>query len=162
MPTRTWTAVDSEGNAYTMTWADGQGNGQTLTPADAEWKFYLTTETETYHKLDKAYLPEDTVYKADLKAVEDKIPTEVGEDNIIEVIKANGVALPIVDKTVDIPLATAEAVGLVKTNNEVNGVKLNDNNQMEVVSLNVNKLVQTDYIIFNGGNAALDFPIENN
>ena len=133
MPTRTWTAIDSEGNAYTMTWADGQGNGQALTPADAEWKFYLTTEIETYHTLDKSYLPTDAVY----------------EDDIANFVKFTDIA-------------TADKTGVVKSSDAVNNVTVNTDGTMTVNSLNVDRLVQTGYIILNGGNAALDFPIENN
>lgn len=97
-----------------------------------------------------------------ISEIDAKIPPEVGEDNIIEIIKVNGEALPVKDKTVEILLATADKAGVVKSSTAENNVKVNDDGTMTVNNINVNKLVQTEYIILNGGNAALDFPIENN
>lgn len=73
--------------------------------------------------------------------------------NVLEVVKVNGTALPIVEKAVDIPLATAEALGVVKGSAEENKIAVGEDGTMEVNSLNVNKLTQTagDTLILNGG-----------
>lgn len=78
------------------------------------------------------------------------------QKNILESVKVNGSALPISEKAVDIPLATAEVLGLVKGSAEENYINVNIDGTLEVNSLNVNKLVQTsgDTLILNGGNAA--------
>ena len=77
------------------------------------------------------------------------------QKNILESVKVNGSALPISEKAVDIPLATAEVLGLVKGSAEENYINVNIDGTLEVNSLNVNKLVQTsgDTLILNGGNA---------
>lgn len=77
-------------------------------------------------------------------------------ENVIELIKAGGVALPVKDKTVDIPGATKEALGLVKGSEGLNMVVVKEDFTMEVHSLSVSKLVQEegDTLILNGGNAA--------
>ena len=76
--------------------------------------------------------------------------------NILEVIQANGTALPIVNKTVNIPMATAEALGLVKSSEGENSVAVAADGTMTVNSLNVNRLVQTpgESLILNGGDSS--------
>lgn len=73
--------------------------------------------------------------------------------NILEVVKVNGTALPITEKAVDIPLATAEVLGIVKGSAEENKIAIGEDGTMEVNSLNVSKLAQTagDTLILNGG-----------
>lgn len=60
--------------------------------------------------------------------------------NILEVVKVNGTALPITEKAVDIPLATAEVLGIVKGSAEENKIAIGEDGTMEVNSLNVSKL----------------------
>ncbi len=75
-------------------------------------------------------------------------------DNAIKGVKVNGVALEVdVTKSIDIPLATATKLGVVKGSDAENKVTVNDNGEMEVHSLNVGKLTQTEgqVLILNGG-----------
>ena len=60
--------------------------------------------------------------------------------HILDVVKINGTALPIVEKAVDIPLATAEALGVIKGSTDENKIAVGADGTMEVNSLNVNKL----------------------
>lgn len=55
----------------------------------------------------------------------------------------------------EVPAATAEQLGLVKSSKAENGVSVKEDGTMEVNSLNIQKLVQTegDVIVFDGGNA---------
>lgn len=78
------------------------------------------------------------------------------QQNVIEAIQLNGVALPVSEKAVNLPLATAEAVGLVKSSIAENGVSVGANGEMTVNSLNVSKLTQTagDLLILDGGDAS--------
>ena len=75
--------------------------------------------------------------------------------NVIEIIKVNGAALPINDKSVDIiiPTATSNVAGIVKSSIDENKVSVADDGTMEVNSININNLVQTegDEIVFNSG-----------
>lgn len=75
--------------------------------------------------------------------------------NVIEVIKINGVDAPISEKGVNIPLATAEALGVVKSSASENKVAVASDGTMEVNSLNISKLTQTegDALILNGGDS---------
>ena len=77
--------------------------------------------------------------------------------NDIEVVKIAGTALPISDKAVDIPIATAEALGVVMSSTAENKVSVSEDGAMEVNSVNVNKLVQThgEALILNGGSSAV-------
>lgn len=77
--------------------------------------------------------------------------------NDLEVVKIAGVALPISDKSVDIPIATAEVLGVVISSAAENKVSVSEDGTMEVNSVNVNKLVQTDgeVLILNGGSSAI-------
>lgn len=79
---------------------------------------------------------------------------EADDDNIIEEVKVAGIALEVVEKSIDIPAATAEAYGVVKLSEEVG---INDAGALEVKALNVNKLAQTpgEWLILNGGTASI-------
>lgn len=75
--------------------------------------------------------------------------------NVIEAIKINGVAQEIADKTVNIPMATNTLLGVVVGSTAENKVSIAVDGTMNVNSLNVNKLVQTDgeYLVLNGGSS---------
>ncbi|MBQ8570259.1 MAG: hypothetical protein IJ444_01975 [Kiritimatiellae bacterium] len=77
--------------------------------------------------------------------------------NVIESVSVAGTLLEVVEKKVEIPVATADAYGVVKSSADENKVAVAEDGTMEVNSLNANKLVQTDgeYLIMNGGSAAL-------
>ena len=77
--------------------------------------------------------------------------------NDLEVVKIAGTALPISDKAVDIPIATAEALGVVTSSAAENKVSVGADGTMEVNSVNVNKLAQTEgeFLILNGGSSAV-------
>lgn len=79
------------------------------------------------------------------------------EVNVIESISLNSVPLEISGKAVNIPIATTGFLGVVLSSTAENAVTVQPNGAMEVNSINVNKLVQTDgdSLILNGGNAAL-------
>lgn len=78
---------------------------------------------------------------------------EGAQVNVIEAIKLAGQTenLAIIDKVVELPFATGEVAGIVKTSAEIG---LDTNNALEVKSLNVNKLVQTEDVLLNCGGAA--------
>lgn len=77
--------------------------------------------------------------------------------NDLEVVKIAGTALPISDKAVDIPMATAEALGVVLSSTAENKVAVGADGTMEVNGVNVNKLTQTagEFLILNGGSSAV-------
>lgn len=78
---------------------------------------------------------------------------EGAQVNVIEAIKLAGQTenLAIIDKVVELPFATGEVAGIVKTSAEIG---LDSNNALEIKSLNVNKLVQTEDVLLNCGGAA--------
>lgn len=78
---------------------------------------------------------------------------EGAQVNVIEAIKLAGQTenLAIIDKVVELPFATGEIAGIVKTSAEIG---LDSNNALEVKSLNVKKLVQTEDVLLNCGGAA--------
>ena len=75
------------------------------------------------------------------------------EANVIESVKVGGSALTVSDIAVDIPIATSEAVGVVKSSSKENQVAVSSEGEMEVNSINVNKLTQTegDVLVLDGG-----------
>lgn len=76
--------------------------------------------------------------------------------NVIEKIKINGSELTVgADKSVNIPFATNNTIGVVLSSDAENKVSVGADGTMEVNSLNVNKLTQTDgdTLILNGGHA---------
>lgn len=76
--------------------------------------------------------------------------------NVLEAVQVNGTALPITAKAVNIPIATAQALGVVMGSTSENKVAVGTDGIMEVNSVNVSKLVQTagDTLILDGGTSA--------
>lgn len=87
-----------------------------------------------------------------------KAQIEKSQSNVIEIVKVGGTAIEVnaEDKSVTIPLATAEAHGVVKGSSAENGIAVADDGTMSVNSVNVSKLVQTeeDTIVLDGGSSA--------
>lgn len=81
---------------------------------------------------------------------------EGAQQNILEVIKLNGTALPIAEKSVNIPLATAEALGVVKGTPNDNGIAIAEDGTMTVNRISLSKLYQDEgeTLILDGGSAA--------
>lgn len=82
--------------------------------------------------------------------------TEI-ESKTIEIIKLAGTPLEVSpdDHSVDIPIATAEKVGIVKSTDVINGVAVAEDGTMSVNQLDVKKLTQLigDELILDGGQA---------
>ena len=75
----------------------------------------------------------------------------------IDSIKINGVALDIQEKAVDIPLATAEKLGVVKSADANDKIKVEADGTMSVNKVTTDKLVQgAEELILNGGSAAAE------
>lgn len=133
-----------EGSAATtlVDYVNKKTEGIATDSALAELQAQVNSNTE------KANATEKTL--ADLVAV-------TPEKNKIESILINQVALPIAeDRSVSLPGATLEALGLVKGSEAENGIYINDDFTMTINNVNVNKLVQTDgeELVLNCGGAA--------
>lgn len=76
------------------------------------------------------------------------------EANVINAVKVNGTVLDITDKAVNISVAGTD-LGVVKSSEAENKIKVTPIGEMEVNSVNVNKLVQTDgeTLILDGGSS---------
>lgn len=76
--------------------------------------------------------------------------------NLIEIVKLAGAALNISEKAVNIPVA-GESAGVVLSSTAENKVAVAEDGSMEVNSLNMSKLVQSegDTLILDGGSAAI-------
>lgn len=87
-----------------------------------------------------------------------KAQIEKSQTNVIEIVKVGGVEVKVnaEDKSVNIPMATAQALGVVKGTDAESGVAIAEDGTMSVNSVNVNKLVQTDgdTIVLDGGSSA--------
>lgn len=83
---------------------------------------------------------------------------EKSQANVIEIVKVGGTAVTIdpETKSVNIPLATAEAHGVVKGSSAENGVAVAEDGTMSVNAINASKLVQSegDTIVLDGGSSA--------
>ena len=93
-----------------------------------------------------------------VQTIEDKLATiqDNSDDNVIEIIKVNGVELEVgEDKSVDIKVATEDAAGVVVSSSANNKVSVAEDGTMEVNSLDVSRLTQTEELILNGGNSSL-------
>ena len=80
---------------------------------------------------------------------------EFQEADIIQIIRINGIDLPINDNSVEIPTATALACGVVKSTDIENGITVKEDGTMNVNQININKLIQSDgdEIILYSGNS---------
>lgn len=76
--------------------------------------------------------------------------------NVLESVKVNGAPLQITGKAVNIPIATAQALGVVLSSTGENKVTVAGDGTMSVAQVNANTLVQTEgeSLILNGGNAS--------
>lgn len=78
---------------------------------------------------------------------------DAAQVNVIEKVQVNGTDLAISDKTVNIPLATAQRAGLIVSSADKDSISISDKGVGVVNSLNVNKLYQDagDELILDGG-----------
>ena len=76
--------------------------------------------------------------------------------NVIEKINVGGSVLDIVNKAVNIPMASAVQAGVVKSVNAINGINVDTDGIMRVNALSVEKLVVPAgcELVLNGGSAA--------
>lgn len=95
-------------------------------------------------------------FTSELKAKLDGIAAGANA-NVIEILKMNGTIVEVKDKTADIPLAKDGYAGVVIGSSGENEVGVREDGVMEVNSLNVSKLVQSEgsTLILDGGSAAL-------
>lgn len=128
----------------------------------------LATETFVIQKIAEAQLADKEVdlsayYTIDqidskfatieaLTALAEKIE-QSGEANVIEAIYVNGVALPVVDKIVELPAATAMAIGLVKVDDDT--IIADEEGKISVNMIDFKRiyLAEGDELILNGGKA---------
>lgn len=80
---------------------------------------------------------------------------DAAQVNVIEKVQVNGTDLAISDKTVNIPLATAQRAGLIISSDAKDSISISSTGIGVVNSLNVNKLYQDtgDELVLDGGNA---------
>lgn len=78
------------------------------------------------------------------------------QENVLESVTLGNTVLPVVDKNVTVPAATATSYGAVKGSTDENKIAVDADGTMEVNSLNVNRLIQTtgEELILNGGSSA--------
>lgn len=84
------------------------------------------------------------------------LETNIADAGNIDAVKINGTALAITDKAVDIPLATAEKFGVVKSSASTNKITVGTDGTMEVNNVSISKLTQNDseVLVLDGGTAA--------
>lgn len=101
------------------------------------------------HDHDGAYL------KANEVIPEELLPNYPSLENTIEIFKIAGNAIPIENKTVDIPVASATAHGAVKSSSGANQVVVNSDGAMRVgvISTSTLKIPIGQELILNGGSA---------
>ena len=81
---------------------------------------------------------------------------EGAQVNVLEGVKVGGTLLEITDKTVDIPVATGTILGVVMSSTAENKIAVAEDGTMEVNSINIDKLVQTEgsELVLDGGSSA--------
>jgi hypothetical protein len=102
----------------------------------------------------------ETAFRGDLgkiaydHAISEHAPVNA-QENVVEVFKVAGVALPVEDKTVDIPVATAVTYGVVKSSSGANQVTIAEDGTMRagVISTSSLKVPIGEVFILNGGSS---------
>lgn len=81
---------------------------------------------------------------------------EGAQQNILEVVKLGDVALPIAEKAVNIPVATAQALGVVKGSDADNCVNISEDGTMTVNRISLSNVYQDEGVtlVLDGGSAA--------
>lgn len=92
------------------------------------------------------------------KEVEKRIDEKGGDGGSssgVQKITIGSLEQPMTDGVVDIPIAGLQHLGVIKSSEDENKIRIDADGTAEVVSLNVNKLVQDegDLIIFDGNNS---------
>ena len=92
----------------------------------------------------------DDVLLAKLNGIEEK-----AQVNVIENISVGGTMLDILDKTVDIPVAGTEKLGVVKSSTGANMVSVANDGTMSVKKINARSIFMPieDELVLDGGNA---------
>ena len=77
--------------------------------------------------------------------------------NILEALSIGGIDAPISDKKVDIPVATAEKLGVVKSSSAKDQIAVGADGIMSINTVSISKIVQAadEALIINGGNSGL-------
>lgn len=77
--------------------------------------------------------------------------------NILEALSIGGTDAPISDKKVDIPVATAEKLGVVKSSSAKDQIAVGADGIMSINTVSLSKIVQAadETLIINGGNSGL-------
>lgn len=81
---------------------------------------------------------------------------EGAQVNVIESVKVGGTVLSIVDKSVNIPIASGTVLGAVMSSTAENKIAVAADGTMEINSVNVDKLVQTEgsELVLDGGSSS--------
>lgn len=82
---------------------------------------------------------------------------DAAQTNILEAISIGGVDAPISEKKVDIPVATAEKLGVVKSSSTKDQIAVGADGIMSINTVSISKIVQAadETLIINGGNSGL-------
>lgn len=76
-----------------------------------------------------------------------------GEENVIEKITIAGVPLEVKDKTVEIPAASAQTLGLVKSGSSSGDIVINEDGTMSVKKVKLSSIEQDEVLVLDGGTA---------
>lgn len=153
-----------EDKASKATTLEGYGITDAYTKTETEARLKevidgLSDTSETAASVAQALETYKTSNDQRVGEVETKLDTvqDGAEVNILEAIKINGVEQEITDKAVNIAIATDTILGVVMGSDAENKVSVAEDGTMEVNSINVNKLTQTDgeTLVLDGGSAAV-------
>lgn len=104
----------------------------------------------------------ETAFRGDLgkiaydHAMSEHAPS-TAQENVIEVFKMVDTDLPIISKTVTIPIASSSSYGVVKSSTGVNKIAVSEDGTMQVGSISVSNLVVPDgeEFVLNGGSSTV-------
>lgn len=130
-------------------------NNAEVSIIDKQVKFNIPTQASDIGAATEDHNHDGVYLKANETIPEELLPNYVSSENTIEIFKIAGTAMPIEDKTVDIPVASAVSHGVVKSSSGANQVVVNSDGAMRVgvISTSTLKIPIGQELILNGGSA---------
>ena len=88
--------------------------------------------------------------------VEIAVEQQINEKNLINKININYEPLTVENNSINIPLGNLNELEVVKSSNENNKIFIDNNGEMEINLINLNKLIQSEEdLILDGGNSII-------
>ena len=149
-------AVDKWNKAQPNTIEQIFVNNAEVSIIDKQVKFNIPTQASDIGAAAEDHNHDGIYLKANEVIPEELLPKYVSSESTIEIFKIAGNNVPIEDKTIDIPIASAVSHGVVKSSSGANQVAVDSDGEMRVgvISTSTLKVPIGQELILDGGSAS--------